>query len=111
MYGVKQRADLLDWIPLNFQGVAMKLLARNEQSGATTVLTRMEAGRNIPAHSHTTADETVFVLEGEFIEDGESYGPGSFFAGRAGTVHGPHTTSSGCVLLTTFSSAVDFVMA
>ena len=32
-------------------------------------MTRINPGAEIPAHYHTHADETVFVLEGHFIED------------------------------------------
>jgi anti-sigma factor ChrR (cupin superfamily) len=68
-------------------------------------------GASISAHSHTRAEETVYVLEGDFVEDGVAYGAGSFFAGAAGIPHGPHRTVGGCVLLTTFSGPLDFVLA
>jgi hypothetical protein len=32
---------------------------------------------SIPAHIHTRADETVFVVSGDFIEETVEYGPGS----------------------------------
>jgi quercetin dioxygenase-like cupin family protein len=98
----------LDWSPLEFDGVSIRVLHRVESTGALTVMTRMAPGSAIPAHWHGAADETVFVLEGDFIEDGTSYGPGHFFIGPAGTPHGPHRTSGGCVLLTTFSAELDF---
>jgi quercetin dioxygenase-like cupin family protein len=100
--------EQLDWSPIAFEGVSIRILHRVEPTGAMTVMTRMAPGSVIPAHSHTAADETVYVLEGDFIEDGASYGPGSFFAGPAGTPHGPHRTVGGCVLLTTFSAELDF---
>jgi len=111
MYDVKLDTTSLDWTSLNFPGVSMKVLRQDSTSGAMTVITKMDAGASIPAHSHTDADETVYVLDGEFIEDGVSHGPGSFFSGRARSVHGPHRTTKGCVLLTTFSTALDFVLA
>lgn len=74
-----------------------------------TVLTRFEPGAIIPEHSHTRADESGFVVEGEFDEDGETYGPGSNFFGRAGTRHGPLLTPAGCTVLTHFSAELDFV--
>lgn len=49
-------------------------------------------GSTIPAHRHSLADETVYVLEGDFIEAGVGYGLGAFFAGKAGTPHGPHSS-------------------
>ena len=73
----------------------------------TTVMTHIEAGASIPEHWHTQADETVYVVSGDFVERGKSYGPGSFFVGKAGTSHVP-TNCSGCTVLTTFSAPLDF---
>jgi quercetin dioxygenase-like cupin family protein len=111
MYQTKIDTSALPWSPLDFPGVSMKVLQNVESTGGMTVMTRMAAGSSIPAHSHTRADETVFVVEGDFVEDGVTYGPGSFFVGRAGSVHGPHRSAGGCVLLTTFSGPLDFVIA
>src|ERR1700761_6950888 len=103
MYDRKLNTTSIPWSPLDFPGVSMKTLRHDERTGGMIVMTRIEAGASIPAHSHTQADETVYVVEGDFVEDGISYGPGSFFVGVAGTSHGPHETVGGCVLLTTFS--------
>lgn len=108
MYDLKVRQQDIGWTPLDIPGVAMKVLSRDEATGAMAVVTRMDAGAVIPAHFHTHADETVFVLDGDFVEDGESYGPGAFFAGKAGTPHGPHRTVAGCSVLTHFSAELDF---
>ena len=109
MYYLKLDAASVPWAPLDFAGVSLRVLY-TEDSGAMTVLTRMAPGAIIPAHLHTKADETVYVLEGDFVEDARSHGPGSFFAGKAGVPHGPHTTVGGCVVLTTFSAELDFVL-
>lgn len=109
MYQIKRRENELPWGDLEMPGVSMKVLHKDEATGAMAVLTRIEAGASITAHSHSKADETVFVVEGEFVEDGETYGPGSFFFGRAGTRHGPHSSSTGCTVLTHFSAELDFV--
>ena len=111
MYDSKTDIAALEWTALEFPGVSLKVLQQNPLTGAMTVMTRIAAGSFIPAHRHTKADETVYVIEGDFIEDGVSYGPGHFFVGRAGTNHGPHRSSRGCVLLTTFSATLDFVVA
>ena len=110
MYQLKRAADVDGWTRLDFPGVAIKVLHTDEPTGATTVLTRLAARSTIPRHCHTVADETVYVIEGDFVEDGESFGPGSFFAGKAGTEHGPHHSKSGCLLLTRFSATLDFVV-
>ena len=111
MYDLKLDAATIDWTPLDFPGVSLKMLRQDERTGAMTVMTRINPGASIPAHTHTQADETVYVLEGDFIEDGVAFRPGSFFVATANTVHGPHASHRGCLLLTTFSAPLDFVLA
>lgn len=100
--------DSLGWTPLDFQGVSIRLVHQDKRTGGMTVMTRLEAGALIPAHIHTQADETVFVVSGDFIEEGVTHGPGTFFVATAGTPHGPHMSRTGCLVLTTFSAALDF---
>lgn len=107
MYQTIVDSSTLEELPLDIDGVTIQVLHKSE-SGAMAVVTCMRAGATIPAHWHSKADETVFVLGGDFIEDGVSYGPGNYFVGAAGTVHGPHSTKSGCTLLTHFSAELDF---
>jgi anti-sigma factor ChrR (cupin superfamily) len=111
MYQTKTDTAAVAWSPLDFPGVSMKVLHQDPSTGGMVVMTRIAAGSSIPSHRHTHADETVFVVEGDFIEDGVSYGPGSFFVGKAGSAHGPHRSAGGCVVLTTFSATLDFVPA
>jgi quercetin dioxygenase-like cupin family protein len=98
------------WIALDFPGISMRVVHEDKKSGGMTVMTRFEAGASIPAHIHTRAYETVFVISGDFIEDDVEYGPGNFFAAPAGTPHGPHRSRAGCIVLTTFSAPLDFEM-
>jgi quercetin dioxygenase-like cupin family protein len=100
--------DSLPWQALDFSHVFMRIINQNERTGGMTVMTRLEPGAIIPAHRHTEADETVFVLSGDFVEADATYGVGSFFAAVAGTPHGPHTSRTGCIVLTTFSAKLDF---
>jgi quercetin dioxygenase-like cupin family protein len=95
------------WVALDFPGVFMRIIHEDKKNGGMTVMTRLEPGASIPAHTHTRADETVFVISGDFIEAVE-YGSGSFFAAPAGVPHGPHGSRTGCVVLTTFSAPLDF---
>jgi len=93
---------------LAFAGVSIQLLHTDDRSGAMTVVTRMEPGAVIPEHWHTAADETVYVLSGDFIEAGVAHRPGTLMVGKAKTSHGPHTTTTGCAVLTLFSATLDF---
>jgi quercetin dioxygenase-like cupin family protein len=108
MYQHIVSADSLAWSPLDFPGVFMRVVYQDGRTDGMTVMTRLEPGASIPAHRHTHADETVFVLAGDFVEAGTSHGAGSYFVASAGTLHGPHESRTGCVVLTTFSAALDF---
>ncbi len=108
MYQVKVREVDVEWTPLEIPGVRIKVLHKETTSGAMTVMTHMEAGAVIPAHWHSKADETVYVLDGDFVEDGVSYERGSYFQGKARTTHGPHSSIHGCTVLTHFSADLDF---
>lgn len=108
MYQTVIHRDAATETQLELSGVSVLTLHRDEASGATAVLTTLAPGAVIPRHWHAKADETVYVLTGDFIEDGISYGPGTFFAGKAGTAHGPHASKQGCTVLTHFSAELDF---
>ena len=108
MYQAIVTAAKITRTALEFPGVAIQVLHSDDRTGAMTVLTHMEPGAVIPEHWHSAADETVYVLSGDFIEGGVSYRPGTLFAGKAKTSHGPHSTKNGCVVLTQFSAALDF---
>lgn len=109
MYETTIDTAALAWSATGWPGVSVRMLDQNAATGGMTGMLQMAAGSSIPAHRHTRADQTVFVLEGDLIDDGVHYGPGSFFVAKAGTPHGPHGTSGGCVLLTTYFGPPDFV--
>jgi len=98
----------LPWTTLDFPGISMRVVHEDKKSGGMTVMTKIDPGASIPGHIHTRADETVFVISGDFVENEVEYGPGSFFAAPAGVPHGPHKSRKGCVVLTTFSAPLDF---
>lgn len=109
MYETNLDTSALAWSPLNAAGLSTKVLHQVESAGGMTAMTRLAPGATIPAHRHTHADQTVFVLEGDLVDDGVTYGPGRFLVAKAGTPHGPHGSAGGCVLLTTYSGPADFV--
>ena len=47
--------------------------------------------------------EMSYVLDGDFISEGISYPEGTEFNIKPNTIHGPHTTKTGCSVLVTFS--------
>ena len=110
MYETTIDTSALAWSPTGWPGVWMKALQQVESTGGgMSGMMRMDAGSSIPAHRHTHADQAVFVIEGDLVEEGVTYGPGSFLVAKAGTPHGPHGSSGGCVLLNTYFGTPDFV--
>lgn len=87
--------------------VTAKVVNADYAVGPALFLFTFEPGAWIPAHRHAVATETFLILDGEFIDDGITYPPGTFFVVKPGTVHGPHSTTSGCRLLVIQTTAVD----
>ena len=107
---IKNTADISK-DDLGFSGVTMQLLSGDGPTGGMYVQMTMAPGARIPAHHHTGANEFGYIVSGDFIEAGTTYGPGTVFFGIAGTTHGPHTSATGCVVLTHYSAPLDFVPA
>ena len=97
MYETKIDTSAVAWSPTGWPGVSMKMLQQVESAGGGGMcgMMRMEPGSSIPAHRHTKADQVVFVIEGDLVEDGVTYGPGSFLLAKAGTPHGPPGDANG----------------
>lgn len=102
-------AAALDWSPTPWPGVTMKRLHHDAMNHRTAGLTRLAAGATIPAHRHPRAEQHVFVVEGDRIDAGTTYGLGSFIVVTADPPHGPHGSAGGCVLLTTYAGPAAFV--
>jgi quercetin dioxygenase-like cupin family protein len=90
------------WQPGPYPGVELQVLHKNSETGGVTVLRKFLAGTTIPAHAHPLANETVYVLSGEWNEDGQIFGPGSSFFAPKGVKHGPHIASGEVISLTHF---------
>ncbi len=88
-------------------GTRAQILNMDLAYGPPTFIIRLEPGTTIPAHVHHNTAETHYVLEGDFIEDGVTYGAGSFFSHPVGMRHGPHSSQTGCAVLTVQNAPVD----
>jgi quercetin dioxygenase-like cupin family protein len=83
--------------------VTLKVLNSDQSLGPAAALLRMEPGSEIARHLHEHTTEFSYVLEGDFINEGITYVTGTEINVTPMTVHGPHTTKSGCTVLVTFS--------
>jgi quercetin dioxygenase-like cupin family protein len=59
----------------------------------------MKPGAVVPAHLHKGMAEALYVVEGDFSNEGRQYQAGTSLHFKAGKPHGPHTTKNGCKLL------------
>jgi len=91
-----------EWKTGPYEGVELKVLRKDEATGGVTVLRKFHAGATIPAHIHPDANETAYVLSGEWEESGEIYTAGTLFYAPRGQAHGPHVARTEVVSLTIF---------
>ena len=100
-------ASKIEAIPAPFpktKGSATLKVLNGEQSfGPAVALLTMEPGSEIPRHVHERTTEMSYVLDGDFISEGISHPKGTVIAIKPNTIHGPHTTKTGCSVLVTFS--------
>lgn len=88
----------------NTKGTVMIKILNNDQSlGPALVLLRMEPGSEIARHLQEQTTETLYVLDGDFINEGTSYPVGTELNVKPMIAHGPHTTKTGCSVLAMFS--------
>ncbi len=99
------------WQPGPYDGVELLVLHKNESTGGVTVLRKFRAGVTVPAHLHPQANESVYVLSGEWEEAGVTYTKGAFFFAPKGAAHGPHTAKTEVVSLTIFDGPLSVVPA
>ena len=59
----------------------------------------MRPGATVPAHLHRGMAEALYVVDGDFTNEGKQYQAGTSLHFKAGNVHGPHSTKNGCKLL------------
>src|SRR2546423_6739736 len=97
------------WQPGPYAGVELLILHKNEVTGGLTVLRRFKAGTTVPAHIHPQANESAYVLSGEWEEDGVVYSQGTLLYAPKGELHGPHVARTEVLNLTVFDGPLTVV--
>lgn len=97
------------WQPGPYEGVELLVLHKHESTGGLTVLRKFKAGTTVPAHIHPQANESVYILSGEWEEFGVVYTTGAFFFAPRGEKHGPHIAKTEVISLTTFDGPLTVV--
>lgn len=113
-YGMFQYVSLAkdkSWQPGPYEGVELLVLHKSDTTGGVTVLRKFKAGTTIPAHIHPLANESVYILSGEWEESGVIYSTGAFFFAPRGEQHGPHVAKTEVISLTTFDGPLTVAQA
>src|SRR5215472_6735960 len=82
-----------DRFPFPCEGdITLAVRNKNYALGPVMVHIVMKPGSIIPAHTHEGMSEALYVMEGDFINEGKEYLPGTSVHVKAGKQHGPHST-------------------
>ena len=97
------------WQPGPYPGVELLVLHKNEATGGVTLLRKFKAGVTVPAHIHPLANESAYILSGEWEESGIAHTAGTFFFAPKGERHGPHVARTEVISLTVFDGPLTVV--
>ncbi|HEY4354744.1 MAG TPA: cupin domain-containing protein [Acidobacteriaceae bacterium] len=104
-------ASDIDSIPAPFPDTkgkpTVQILNANSEIGPGLLRIVMQPGDVIARHFHAGQAETLYILEGTFIDEGTPYPAGTELNVAAGKHHGPHTTNTGTTFLAMFTGQVD----
>jgi anti-sigma factor ChrR (cupin superfamily) len=78
----------IEWRATRHDGVFIRFLRRDEQTGDATVLIRIRPGRGYPAHRHTGVEE-VLILQGGYRDQKGEHRAGAYIVNEAGSAHHP----------------------
>jgi anti-sigma factor ChrR (cupin superfamily) len=92
--------DALPWRSTPFQGVEIKVLLEDQETGLMTTITRMAPGAVLPRHEHMDIEQT-YVLEGRLVDDEGEVKAGEYVWRPAGSIH-VATAPEGALLLGMF---------
>jgi quercetin dioxygenase-like cupin family protein len=85
----------------------VQVLNGDAQLGPGLLRIVMEPGDVIARHFHAGQAETLYILEGAFIDEGKVYPAGTELNVKPNIHHGPHTTETGVTFLAMFTGKVD----
>lgn len=78
--------DSLPWKPTQCDGVEMKILLEDPDTGLMTALFRWQPGARLPLHEHVEIEQT-YVLEGSILDDEGEVTAGNYVWRPAGNRH------------------------
>ncbi len=80
------QVDEIPWKPTQCEGVEMKILVEDGETGLMTALFRWAPGAVLPLHEHVELEQT-YVLEGSILDDEGEVTAGNFVWRPPGNRH------------------------
>ncbi len=87
----------LDWTPTRYDGVEVKVLMEDKETGLYTALFRWAPGARLPLHEHVEIEQT-YVLEGRLVDHEGEVSAGNFVWRPSGSRH-VATAAEGCLMI------------
>lgn len=81
--------EALPWKPTGHDGVDIKVLMEDADTGLLTALFRWAPGSKLPLHEHVRIEQT-FVLEGRLVDEEGEVTAGNYVWRPAGSRHVAH---------------------
>ncbi len=78
--------DELPWRPTRWEGIRMKVLMEDKESGLLTALMEWDAGTKLPLHEHVRIEQT-YVLRGSLADEEGVATAGNFVWRPQGSQH------------------------
>lgn len=92
--------DALPWKPTPCDGIDMKILLHDEETGLMTALFRWAPGSTLPLHEHVEIEQS-YILEGSIMDEEGEATAGNFVWRPTGNRHAA-TSPNGALLLAMF---------
>lgn len=92
-----------------WEDVDAKILSKDEETGAATLIARYPAGWTVPVPCYVTSHVEFLVLEGELEINGKVYGPYAYGYIPAGYAYSSVGSPKGVVALTTLSATPELM--
>ena len=92
------RTQDMGWRETGTEGFLIKPLFEDAGTGQRTWLMKVEPGALAPPHAHDETEQ-IYVIEGSFYDDENTYGPGDFAVRAPGAVHTGGSRDGAIVML------------
>ena len=92
--------ESLPWKPTPSEGIDMKVLLEDKETGLLTALFRWQPGAHLALHEHVEIEQT-YVLSGSFSDHAGTCTAGNYVWRKAGSRH-EAWTDEGCLVLAVF---------